>query len=549
MSAANRQRREAGGWRLETGSSTSQASSAFTQHFRSWRLFALAACFALPLLGLGVVGTLWLHDRGWLGWSVLVFVAAEALALLLFRRWMRSEQPLLTLPAVLPPSEFSPREEAAWRIVHEYQERIDRNELTLSSVNQLLELGEEILGRVAAFTRPEEKSPLLAVPVPLLLRAIEETAHDLSTTTAQLPFAHRITISEMVRGYRFSQKMKPAYELYQIYRLLSPLINPQSGLFRILITDKLFDLTKETLNQWLLKWYVDRVGYHAIELYSGRLLLTRRVDDLSRLQKETAETMAQAEPQESEPLRILILGQVKAGKSSLVNTLFGDVRAATDSIPTTTQLTPYVLDRPELGGKVILSDMGGYEDPSAPRERKEQAFTEAARADLVILVVSAVNAARAPDRQLLKDLQMHFAAYLELRPPPVTVALTHIDLLRPPLEWAPPYNVEQPDSLKAGSIRGAIDAVAEDLGVASDAIAPLCLAPERLYNVNEALLPLLVQRLPEGKRVLLLRSLNTIRAREQWELVWLQARAAGRFLWKIGGEVVKKSVEKVLAER
>jgi predicted GTPase len=462
---------------------------------------------------------------------------------------MRSEQPLLTLPASSPPPEFSPREEAAWQIVHEYQERIDRNELTLSSVNQLLELGEEILSRIAAFARPEEKSPLFAVPVPLLLRAIEETARDLATITTQLPFAHRITISEMVRGYRFGQKMKPVYELYQLYRFLSPLINPQSGIFRILITDKLFDLTKETLNQWLLKWYVDRIGYHAIELYSGRLLLTRRSDDLSRLQPETAAVMTRAESRASEPLRILVLGQVKAGKSSLVNALFGEMRAMTDSVPTTMQLTPYVLDRPELGGKVLLCDMGGYEDPSAPRERREQAFMEAARADLVILVVSAVNVARAPDRQLLADLRAHFTVQLELRPPPVTVALTHIDLLRPPLEWAPPYNVEQPDSPKAHSIRGALEAVAGDLGVEAEAIAPLCLLPERIYNVNEALLPLLVQQLPEGKRVLLLRSLKTVRAREQWELVWLQARAAGRFLWKIGGEVVKKSVERVLSER
>jgi predicted GTPase len=387
------------------------------------------------------------------------------------------------------------------------------------------------------------------VPVPLLLRAIEETARDLATITTQLPFAHRITISEMVRGYRFGQKMKPVYELYQLYRFLSPLINPQSGIFRILITDKLFDLTKETLNQWLLKWYVDRIGYHAIELYSGRLLLTRRSDDLSRLQPETAAVMTRAESRASEPLRILVLGQVKAGKSSLVNALFGEMRAMTDSVPTTMQLTPYVLDRPELGGKVLLCDMGGYEDPSAPRERREQAFMEAARADLVILVVSAVNVARAPDRQLLADLRAHFTVQLELRPPPVTVALTHIDLLRPPLEWAPPYNVEQPDSPKAHSIRGALEAVAGDLGVEAEAIAPLCLLPERIYNVNEALLPLLVQQLPEGKRVLLLRSLKTVRAREQWELVWLQARAAGRFLWKIGGEVVKKSVERVLSER
>jgi predicted GTPase len=63
------------------------------------------------------------------------------------------------------------------------------------------------------------------------------------------------------------------------------------------------------------------------------------------------------------PLRILILGTSEGGKSSLVNALFGTVHAATDVLPTTAQLTSYVLDRPDLGGTIIVSDMGGYEDP------------------------------------------------------------------------------------------------------------------------------------------------------------------------------------------
>jgi predicted GTPase len=520
-----------------------------TQHLSWWRIALLAACFVLPLVGFGVAGSLWLHERGWLGWAGLAFIGGEALALWFFRRWMRGDQSVLPQPPVHPPTEFSPREEAAWQLVQEYQKRIERNEIELSSLEQLLALGKEILGRVAVFYQPTEKDPLFAVQVPLLLRAIEETARDLAEVTASLPFAHRITISEMMRGYRFSQKMKPAYELYQLYRFLSPLINPQSGIFRILVTDRLFDLTKETLNQWLLKWYVDRVGYHAIELYSGKLLLTRRADRLGLLQPQTAEEVARAQKETAEPLRLLVLGQVNAGKSSLVNALFGDMRAATDSVPTTMELTPYILERPEMESAVLLYDMGGYEDPSAPRERKMQALQEAIRSDLIVLVISAVNAAREPDRQLLAELRAHFAAQPEVRQPPVVIALTHIDLLRPPLEWSPPYNIVTPDSPKARSIRGALEAVAAELGIAPENIAPLCLLPERLYNVEEALTPLLAQLLPEAKRVLLLRSLKTLHEQEQWELLWRQARATGRFLLEISGEVVKKSVKKVLTER
>lgn len=522
-----------------------------TLPFRKWRLCLLAACLGLPLLAFGVAGAVWLHERHWLGWAALGFLCGEALALTLFRRWARVDGALLPQPSLSSPAEFAPRDEAAWALVHEYQDRIDRNEIVLTSLEQFLSLGQEILGRVATFYRPDDPEPLLAVQVPLLFRAIEETARDLAAVTANLPFAHRITISEIVRGYQLGQKLKPAYELYQLYRVLSPLLNWQSGLFRILVSDRLFDLTKETLNQWLLKWYVDRIGYHAIELYSGKLLLTRRfdTDTAPSLLPDTAKTLAEAQQAIPEPLRLLILGQVKAGKSSLVNALFGEIRAATDVVPTTAQLTPYVLGRPDLGGTIIISDLGGYEDPSVPRERIEEALAEALRSDLTLLVGSAVNAAREPDRRLLAQLRDHFAAQPKLRPPVVVAVLSHIDLLRPPRDWTPPYNVVTPDSPKARSIRGALDAVAVDLGLTPELIVPVCLLPERLYNVEEVLVPLLIQVLPEAKRTLLLRHLKTLHEQEQWELLWNQAWAAGQFLWRIGGEVLKKSVERMSTER
>ena len=316
-----------------------------------------------------------------------------------------------------------------------------------------------------------------------------------------------------------------------------------------MVTDRLFDLTKQTLNQWLLKWYVDRVGYHAIELYSDKLLLTRPLDlSTPPLFSETAEKLAPSQTGTAEPLRILILGQLKAGKSSLVNALFEATPAATDVLPMTARVTSYILDRPELGGTVIISDMGGYEDPNVPRERLEAALAEAQRADLLFLVLSAVNAAREPDRRLLSQLRDHFATQPALRPPPVVVVLTHIDVLRPRREWTPPYNIVSPDSAKAHTIRDALHAVSTDLRLPQELIVPVCLLPERLYNVEEALVPLLIQVLPDAKRTLLLRSLKTLRQQEAWELLGRQARTAGRLLWQLSGEVLKKALERVLTQ-
>jgi hypothetical protein len=93
-----------------------------------------------------------------------------------------------------------------------------------------------------------------------------------------------------------------------------------------------------------------------------------------------------------------------------------------------------------------------------------------------------------------------------------------------------------------------MQAVATELQLAPELIVPVCLLPERLYNVEEALVPLLIQVLPDAKRVLLLRSLKTLRQQEEWELLGRQARATGRLLLQLGGEVAKKSLEHLLAQ-
>jgi len=516
-----------------------------TPPVQRWRLWVLGACVGLPLLVFGVTGALWLYEHHWLKWVGLAFLCGEALFLWLVRRWSRADAALLPQPSAIAPPTFAPRDEAAWALVQEYLDRIDRGDILFEGVEQFLTLGREILERVAAHYNPDKREPLLAIPVPLLFRALEETAHDLAQATAALPLAHRITIGDAMRGYRLHQKILPAY---RVYRLLYPLFNWHNALFQRLVTDRLFDLTKQTLNQWLLKWYVDRVGYHAIELYSGKLLLTRQFGPSPPPFSATAEPLGPFQAGTADPLRILMLGQLKAGKSSLVNALFGATPAATDVLPMTARVTSYILDRPELGDTVVISDMGGYEDPSVPRERLEAALAEARRADLLFLVLSAVNVAREPDRRLLSQLRDYFATQPALRPPPVVVILTHIDVLRPRREWAPPYNIVSPDSAKAHAIRGALHAVSTDLQLPPELIVPVCLLPERLYNVEEALVPLLVQVLPDAKRTLLLRSLKMLRQQEAWELLGRQARTAGQLLWQLSGEVLKKALERVLTQ-
>lgn len=512
------------------------------------RVWVLGVCCGLPLLVFGAAGGLWLYQHGWLGWALGGLLVGEAVALFLFRRWAQAEQTLLPQPSTDLPERFSAQDEEAWRLVGGYQERIGRGEIGLSTLEDAVGLGHEILERVAAFYRPDDPEPLMAVPVPLLFRAVEETAHDLATISADLPFAHRITISQILRSYRVGKKLKPAYELYRVYRILSPLVNWKSALFRFVVTDRLFDLTKQTLQEWLLRWYVDRVGYHAITLYSGKLLLDQRpTNPPGQRQGEAAQDEREghlAAAPSHHVLRLLVLGQVKSGKSSLVNALFGEVRAAVDVVPTTVGGTPYVLDRLSGGDSVVVVDMGGYDDPTRPHGGQDPlaaVLAEALQADCLVLVCSAVQAAREPDRRLVQSLRDYFSARSQLRPPPMLVALTHIDQLRPPLVWQPPYNIVAPQSAKARAIRDALEAVGGELGVAAAQVVPVCLHPERLYNIDEVLIPALVDLLPAARRTALVRSLTTLREQEQWTLLGRQARGAGRFLLDLGGQVLHKA--------
>ena len=527
-----------------TNGNKSPQSAIANPQLRGWRLWVLGLLLLIPVLVFGGAGALWLYDRGWLGWVGLGFLSLQAFVLLLFRRWSKLPGVMLPQPAPELPADLAPRDEAAWKVVQEYINRVERHELTLESTEKLWSLGQEILTRIAEFYHPQDKDPLLAVQIPLLCRAIEETARDLAAVTAEVPLAHKITIGDAIRGYRLQQKMKPAYDFYKI---LYPLLNWKNALFQLFVTDRLLDLTKETLQQWILKWYIDRVGYHAIELYSGKLPVTRRVEGRLPLSAESQAVLT-AKTEATEPLRMLVLGQVKAGKSSVVNALFGQLRAATDVVPTTAQVTSYILDRADLGGTVIVSDMGGYEDATVPQARLAESLREAQRSDIILLVISAVNAARDADQRLLQRLDEHFAAHPELRPPFVIVVLSHIDLLRPVREWNPPYNVLTPDAAKAHTIRAAMQAVATDLDIDTELVVPVCLLSNRVYNVDEALVPFLVEILPEAKRTLLLRGLKTVRQHEQWQLLGRQAHATGRFLWQLGREVLKKSVERVVVE-
>ena len=100
------------------------------------------------------------------------------------------------------------------------------------------------------------------------------------------------------------------------------------------------------LHRWLLREYVRKVGFYAIALYSGQLTLADAEPTVTAtpLSRRDLKRAAAAVAPVAEPLRIVVLGRSNAGKSSLINALFGKLTAKFDVLPDTTAVSYTHLD-------------------------------------------------------------------------------------------------------------------------------------------------------------------------------------------------------------
>ncbi len=500
------------------------------------RWLLLGSLIMAPYAAMLLAGAFWLHDRGWL----LVWLAANAFVMLLgwylAKRWRA--QNIGASPSVgqvQPDPRWTPAGESAWRDVAEIGTRVSSADVPLDDFQRLWEIVREVLEVVARHFHPRSRAPLLEIPVPYVLRIVELVAADLRVAfSAHVPGAHILTLRDFQRMKRLADVSQQLYFLYRILRLG---INPVAAVLgeaREAAGDGVARESTAEIKRWAIGYAIQKTGYYAIQLYSGQVILSdvefetfhsRRTKREEQLAEQRDATII------AEPLRVLVLGQVKAGKSSLINALFGATRAAVDVVPRTSQVDPYVLERDGLQRAIIL-DTAGF----ATGATRENPFSlhrnEVLNSDLVLIVCSAVSAARAPDRELLNDVRTFFQNEPNRILPPILVVLTHIDQLRPWNEWQPPYDLTGGTDAKSRNIAAAIEAVAADLQVPAEQVIPVCLAEGRVYNVDDGLIPAILHSMSAAQRAKYQRCLRQSYDDEYWRRLWQQAANSGRWLRK-----------------
>jgi predicted GTPase len=273
-----------------------------------------------------------------------------------------------------------------------------------------------------------------------------------------------------------------------------------------------------------------------------QLLEGRPIGSLSQTAERANGQPAGAAPPAAKPaeevhrVTVTLLGQVKMGKSSLVNALLGEQKAVTDVLPATAQITRYELQPAGIPTRLVLLDTVGYAH-TGPRADQVEATRDAAQqSDLLLLVLHARNPARQADLQMLQALRTWYASRPDLKRPTILGVLTHIDLLSPAMEWAPPYDWQHPLRPKEHQIQQAVAAVQEQLGEYLTGVVPVCAAPGKVYGIEDWLLPALTELLDEAHAVGLLRCLKAefdlVKVRKVFSQLLAAGKQAVKVFWK-----------------
>lgn len=315
---------------------------------------------------------------------------------------------------------------------------------------------------------------------PELLKLTEEVSRRYrQILKTHVPLVEKIKLSTLKMLFDHKDKTQIVtvpWNAYRAYRLFSPL-----GAFaeaRGQILGRVFDGANSNLQIKLKQALLQEVLSVAIDLYSGRFQVSD--DELEACQAAFQDQTHMAKA--PDPLRVCLLGQISAGKSSVVNGLTKNMMAEVSKLPSTNDIEVHQC---ELEGvdTLHLVDLPGLD---AVAKREKMLLEQITNCDLVLWVLKANQ----PARSLDTDFKRKIDAYYEMlenrsrKRPAIIGVLNQVDRLKPVNEWDPPYDLSNPSSAKAKTIA---DAVVYNQGLMDlEYLVPLSISDDKAsFNLAE----------------------------------------------------------------
>jgi uncharacterized protein len=518
-----------------------------------WRIGVVLLLLGGPFAALAGVGTwyLWTHGVWIFAWFGLIACMSAGYALAVY--WQRRRH-LLQVPEFADPIQWTERDHAAWKLVEVRAKAAEKLPVDkLYDVQYYLSVAQEMAQELAVFYNPGAADPVGALTVPEILAVMELVSADLAELVDKhLPGGHLLTVNDWKRA-------RTAVSVYQTlnnaYWIGAALLDPVTTASRYLASQVGVSQPLQRLQAQLYLWfytaYIHRLGTYLIDLNSGRLRVgAKRYRELTRAlaardaaqPPDVVSGHGDAAVDAIHQVTVTLIGQVKMGKSSLINALLGEQRAHTDVLPATDGVDRYDLKVQNVPTKLVLFDTVGYGHAGPRADQLRQTHDAVRQSDLVLLVLHARNPGRQADLIQLEDLRDWFTQNPDLRRPPVLAVVTHIDLLSPAMEWEPPYQLEPPIRPKEVNIRDAVDAARDQLGKFLSGVVPVCASPGRVFGVEEWLLPSIANRLEEVRGVAFLRVLKAEANKDRIRKVFHQLLETGKSVAMIAWDGLKKDL-------
>jgi predicted GTPase len=390
----------------------------------------------LPVLVLAGFGLYAAVRYGYILHLILLMLACTlltSLGLLLARRRFGQR----VGPAVQEALEASPRTPDYWRAKdRDVQQALipELRELVATDFpwQALPQTGLAVVRLVAVCYDERSDRAHWAFTAPELLAIVEQVSRRYRRVLkAHVPGVEHVRLSTLMnlndQVERYGPLARKAFNLYRAARLISP-----QGLVAEALTQirgEVFDGLSDELQNRLKYLLLMEVLRAAIDLYGGHF----RLDDDQLPQARVTTRDDERKAPALDPVRIGLVGQVGAGKSSLINALTGSLNAEVSALPATDGVAVYECAI-EGAPNIRLIDLPGLDGSEAV---ENLVFKEARECDLLLWALKANQPARALDRQFRERLRTWFARpeNLEHEPPALLAVLTQADRLVPGGSW------------------------------------------------------------------------------------------------------------------
>ena len=515
-----------------------------------WPFIVFSILILLPLILMAGMGGWLLWSSGnlwWLSWTLTICWTS---AWLLHRFAKPVEVPI---PEIGSKIHWTPRDHAAAALIEAEQKRVvDFTATQLADPQFYTTRSIELATEFAKHYHPKASDPLGSASVVELLTTIQLVAEDLESALRQsVPGSHLVTVSQ----WRMLSNAPAWWRAASNAGWLASVIFNPASLARYAVSRAFVEPLSQQLQTNILgtlyALFVRQLGFYLIELNSGRLrggsaayrAAMRRLEPIPVTDPENQTTSVP----DAVTVTIAVIGQVKAGKSSLVNCLLGEQRAAVDILPLTRDVSRYDLRMNEQSDRLILLDTPGYSDSGATAEQISDTFEAVRNADLVLLVMDVRSPAKQADVAILDQLDVWFREKHRFKPPTIIGVVSKIDGLSPIMEWAPPYSWENPQRPKEKNIRDALEFVRKTFADRLASVVPVCSDRDngRVFGINEYLLPTIMLLLDEARACSLVRSLHREYDKQRaWQVV-NQFMSVGTKIKELAPGFVKGQVEQV----